>query len=620
MKKAVLGFYISIICLCGWGCAPKINHVNLSLDEGKDFTPQIIEILEANPQGELSLHFEKGIYDFYPEKAFSKWLAVSNNDNGQKRIVFKLENMKRIKIVGQQTEFRFHGELIPFYINRCEEVEIEGITFDYDYPFVLEGQVIASSAQKKSIDLKITSGNPIRVQNDTLYFSGYDWEATLGESILFDSRTRSPYYRTMRFYHPIWKQQLKAELLSKDVVRLSGYLSEELPPIGSIYVDKGPYTKNRRVPSIVVHRAKNLRLQNVTIHASGAMALIAENSENIDMQNFNVRLRENSPRVISSSADATHFVNCRGLIRFENCLFENMLDDAANVHGVYLPVDEIIGGQEIHLHYGHFQQEGFEFAEKGDTLQLIDRTSLKPVGQFIVGDITIKGEKEVIILATEKLQGDFPQKLAVENPQNMPRVEMRHCTVRQNRARSILLSTPKRIIIEDNYFSSMMAGILIAGDANSWFESSNTQDVIIRGNEFVNIGFGAKNPQSVLQISPEIPMQGRSQDFFYHGKILFENNTIRTFDAQVVYALSVKDLQIKNNRFVQSHDYKPVFKELCFMDLQNCHSVFIQGNTYQGEKKVKVSAIRCKNVTLGKGQKGFEDEVVEAPNTFFYQQ
>ena len=35
-------------------------------------------------------------------------------------------------------------------------------------------------------------------------------------------------------------------------------------------------------------------------------------------------------RVISTTADATHFVNCKGDILIENCRFENMLDDGTN--------------------------------------------------------------------------------------------------------------------------------------------------------------------------------------------------------------------------------------------------------------------------------------------------
>lgn len=65
------------------------------------------------------------------------------------------------------------------------------------------------------------------------------------------------------------------------------------------------------------------------------------------------------------------------------------------------------------------------------------------------------------------------------------------------------------------------------------------------------MGTGGENPQSVLQISPEIPTSGRGGDFHYHGRIVFEQNTVRTFDSQVIYALSADRLEIRDNRFTE---------------------------------------------------------------------
>ncbi len=44
-------------------------------------------------------------------------------------------------------------------------------------------------------------------------------------------------------------------------------------------------------------------------------------------------------RVISITADATHYVNCGGYIRMIDCTFENQKDDATNIHGLYMAVE-----------------------------------------------------------------------------------------------------------------------------------------------------------------------------------------------------------------------------------------------------------------------------------------
>src|SRR5690606_4382702 len=165
---------------------------------------------------------------------------------------------------------------------------------------------------------------------------------------------------------------------------------------------------------------------------------------------------------------------------------------------------------------------------------------------------------------------------------------------------------------------SMMAGILIAGDANNWYESGGVGDITIRNNTFVNMGVGGETPQSVLQISPIISETERSKGY-YHGKIVFEDNTIKTFDSQVIYALSVKELIVRNNKFVQTKDFAPIFANLAYLDFQNYGSVLVYANTYDGDHEAVISVIHTPSVKVEK-QSGFKEEVVHQPNTHFYQQ
>lgn len=611
-----------IICVCvslAASCTQRVTVVKIPLDGRNDYTSIVLEVLQQNKTGNLLLEFEKGVYNFYPEKAKGMFVSVSNNDNGYKKIAFYLNEMKNVEIRGNGTEFLFHGSIVPFYINRCSDVSVSGINIDYNTSFILEGKVVANNPINKSIDIKLGEDIKYEVKGTRMFYNGYDWSQPLGQNIVFDPTTNAPYYYTSKYLHLDWKRELIAQDLGNHTIRLSGFDAAEVPPIGSIYIDKGPYKKNRIVPGIILHSSSAINLSNINIYMAGAMALIGENTENVTLKQFNVKLREGSGRYISASADATHFVNCRGTIRFDDCIFENMLDDATNVHGTYMIVNEFLSDDCIALQFGHLQQEGFSFASIGDTLQLVDRTSLLPVSRFVVKEVNIINDDYWTIRSERPLPSvGKSMHLAVENLTNTASLVMQRCTVKNNRARSILISTPKPVLIEDNYFDSMMAGILIAGDANSWFESGYVTDVVIRNNTFVNMGKGGEAPQSVLQISPEISKSERSKGY-YHGKIVFENNLIKTFDSQVIYALSVNELIIKNNKFVETNDYKPIFEGLSFIDVQNCNSVSIEGNSFEGNRDVEVSASECKNVVLKK-QKGFKKDIVNKPNTFFYQQ
>lgn len=102
--------------------------------------------------------------------------------------------------------------------------------------------------------------------------------------------------------------------------------------------------------------------------------------------------------------------------------------------------------------------------------------------------------------------------IAVGNRAADADVEISECTVRYNRARSFLLSTPGDVCVENSDLSSMMAGIRICGDANYWFESGRTRNVVIRNNRFGTMATGGRSPQAVLQIDPVISHDARSGD------------------------------------------------------------------------------------------------------------
>ena len=58
------------------------------------------------------------------------------------------------------------------------------------------------------------------------------------------------------------------------------------------------------------------------------MSLVGSVTTNITLKRYNVLLRPGSGRMMSATADATHFGGCKGTISLEDCTFEGMGDDA----------------------------------------------------------------------------------------------------------------------------------------------------------------------------------------------------------------------------------------------------------------------------------------------------
>lgn len=120
-----------------------------------------------------------------------------------------------------------------------------------------------------------------------------------------------------------------------------------------------------------------------------------------------------------------------------------------------------------------------------------------------------------------------------------------------------------------------------------------------------------------MQIDPIIGKKYRNNGYF-HRNIVFEENTIKAFDPLIIYALSVDGLIIRKNHIIQTDTYPEIFSDLSQFDIQHCKSVIIENNIYTGKGIAQISIKDGEDVTVG-DQKGFSPNIVELPNSYFYQ-
>lgn len=581
----------------------------------KDYTPIVRNALSGHPRGRLTLRFSKGLFPFYPEEARERYLTVSNNDNGMKKVIFDLCGMKDVSVEGDSSAFLFHGAVIPFAVTGCEDVSISGVSIDYDAPFTFEGTVVSVDRKSRTFTVRPDPANRYRILDGRFRFLGYDWESGLGENIVFDPVTKSPYYNTARYQH--WPlRQFTASDAGEGLVTFGNVHAQDLPPVGSVWVDKGVHPQDRYCSAIVLTDSRDILVEDVHIYHSGAMGLIAQYCENVTVRGYSTARRESSSRMVTASADATHFTDCSGDILIEDCRFESMLDDAVNIHGTYMQMKRILSDDEFAASFGHRQQAGNHFADKGNILRFIDKSTMQPAGTGKVLSIERVNENWYIF-RTDFPLGTLgaPENYAVENLSRGASAVIRNCSVKYNRARSLLLSTPGKVLVEGCSFSSMMAGIVICGDANYWYESGCTNDIEIRNNSFKDLGIGGNSPQAVLQIDPMIGPAGRTGDFFYHRNISFRDNVVETFDSQVIYALSVENLYIEGNRFIDSGTWPPLFGDLATIDVQDCGTVVVRNNDFTRWKPdASISIHDCADVEMD--DTGLE--VTDRPNPYFY--
>ena len=328
-------------------------------------------------------------------------------------------------------------------------------------------------------------------------------------------------------------------------------------------------TYHRPCPGIVLDHDNQTILRKVNVHYAEGMGLIAQRCTDITLDGFNVCLRgKKDPRYFTTQADATHFSQCKGHIRSVNGLYEGMMDDAINIHGVYLKVKDVINAQTLRVAFEHGQAYGFAWGDVGDTIRFVSAYTMEEHAElYTIREIRpadkdqVKGCKQFIITLDRPMEKmlDLPvADYGVENLTWTPTVYFAKNVVRNNRARGALFSSPRHTVCENNLFDHTSGtAILLCGDCNGWYESGSCKDVIIRKNKFINaLTSYYQFTNAVVSIYPEIPRLGEQKQYF-HSNIVIENNQFITFDEPILYAKSVDGLIFRKNKIKRSKSYAP---------------------------------------------------------------
>ncbi|MCC4211999.1 right-handed parallel beta-helix repeat-containing protein [Leeuwenhoekiella parthenopeia] len=601
MKKTTFFLYLLIFSTVS-AIGKTTNPIVISPKKG-DMTAIIAKTLEEVQTEDIHLIFEKGVYRFKPDYARGKYMDITNHGNGYKRIIFDFSKFRSVIIEGNGAEFVFHGQLMPFLFENSKNIKVSNLTLDWDIPFTFLGEVVAVNEKEGWRDIKpFHEGFSWKVKNGFLEFPNIDdfsYEYP-GSTLAFDPIEKRPVHGTW----DINSKPEKVEKLPGGILRFHEKLNY-YPPIGSLLSSKGDREHDRYAPAFDFKKCNNIELDNIVIHHALGMGFLFERSENIKLGNSGIYLREGTNRVISTTADATHFANCKGAILIESCRFENMLDDGTNVHGTYVELDEVIDQKTLRVKLGHFEQRGFDFVIPGDEVWFIKQPSPERRETAVVSLVKTVNDEYLEVHFVSDVPIDLQPGDILENKTWNPTFTMRGCIIKNHRARNVVLKTPLATVIEDNYFSSMMSSIFFRGETFFWYESGAVEDVLIQNNIFEYCAYSGME-HAVLNITPRLS-NAFDTTTVYDKNIRFINNTIHTFDNRIVSADRVDGLVIKNNTILKTGGIEELYPEAPLIELINCQNTKIKDNFYEGDCKVAIKADEHSLQTLlTKDNEGFD--------------
>jgi hypothetical protein len=528
--------------------------------DGSDTTPSVRAALEEIRKGKAKkLVFQPGRYDFHPERASEEYLFVSNNDEGLKRIVFPLKGLEGIEIDGGGSTFIFHGYTVPFLLDQANDITLRNFTVDFSRPFHSEGKVLAITPDH--VDLEFSQEYPHEIRNGVLVFTNGQ-KANAPATTVTSGEVLYPYGSLLAF-DPVKRE---TAFMAKDRYKVGdGIAADKLGPkrvrlkIPDISAKAGDVLvfspKNRDVPGIVISDSSGIHLTDITLHHSGGMGVIAQRSADIFVKKLRVIPPPGGTRIVSTTADATHFVNCKGRIELVDCLFEQQKDDATNIHGLYAKITQIDSPSRFEVTLVHPQQAGIDFIQPGTRLELNDGPSLREEGFAIVKSVERINKQRTIV----EIEGALPESVTVgdsvaDADANTAEVLIRGCVLRGNRARGILLGSRGPMVVEGNTFHTPGAAILFEGDSRFWFEQAGVRDVVIRGNTFDNCNYGVWGT-GTIQVGSGIADEFKSVSR-YNRNIRIENNLFRAFSKLPLLSMySVDGLTFTGNRLERTKAY-----------------------------------------------------------------
>lgn len=591
------------ICISGRSHSQTIDAKDFGLEQistGGDCMPAFRRALQAcREQGARELVIPPGTWHVYPDYGFEKTLAVANNNPGVKRIAFLLDGLEGFRLTGRNAEIICHGTLIPISADDASHLTISGLTIDWARPFNFQAEVIAIHPDQKAFDLRVHDEVVYELRGTRLVFREKpsvsptawkewapptteleSWEHNLQWNMWFDGQTN----------HPIpgehqWALQPdpRVQEVGPRTIRLFDAV-HIMPKVGWVVAVKGMMQPNRTSPAIRIARSSNVTIEDVTIHHAGGMGVIMQRCENVAVDGLQVTLPQDKGRLVTTTADATHFNGCRGDITLQNCTFENMLDDATNVHGCFVRIEETVSPKTLVCRRVHSQQRGLVVAEVGDHVRLIRSDDLQPYAEAkVVSTTDINSDLFEVTLDRLPEEGIRPGS-GLYNVTWQPNVTIRNCTVRNNRARTMLLATAGDVLVADCLFEhSSMAGIQFEGDNGFWWESGPVQNVLIRKNHFRN------NAGAALRIWPQIDST-RFPNAMYHGGIRFEDNLIETSHRLICEGCAVDGLMFRGNTIRMTSPQPTADTRAPSFVFESGRNLRIEGNAFEGKDPLLIHA------------------------------
>ncbi len=493
-----------------------------------------------------NLTLPKGRYVFMSKNAEEREILISNTvavdeyKKGEKpnirKIGFAIENVKNMEIDCNDSVFIIDGNMTNVFINNCENIVLKNLTIVTVKPNVHKLTVVKASPFY--VTFKIDESSNFKEENGEYYWYGTDYKMNFTDfkNSGWWMPTAKPdnYYHIKRSGAHPFQGASNIRQVSDRVFNVRYLLPKNYVEGQVFYV----FPVIRDQVGILIDSSKKITLKNVKQHYNPALALIAQNTEGITLENLDFSPLKDSEVDFCSHADFLQFSMCRGKISVKDSNFDGAGDDVCNVHGIHFKITES-NKDKLTVKFPHPQSYGFSCIKEGDVIAFVDPKTLVEVGRTKVLKAKLR-DKYYYDITTATYDAPLGVGGVIENVSANPDFEFSGNTINRIVTRGVLATTRGKIRIENNKFlNTGMSGVLISDDASSWYESGPVCDVQIRGNAFMNC------EEDAILIKPE----NKKYNGPVHRNILIENNLFVLNDTHAVNISCSSDIVLRGNTY-----------------------------------------------------------------------
>lgn len=534
------------------------------------------------------LAFEKGRYDFWPEGAVRKEYFISNTSTEEecpskmKTIGLLFEEMEGLTVEGNGATWMFHGKMTMVALAHCRQMTLKNLHVDAERPGGSE--LTYTRVDGRGVEVRFHPDSRYEVADGKIHLYGEGWRSNRIHCIEYDPQNEH------FFYSDGWSKlaSSKATEVAPGVVHFDTPADFQ-PKVGNTLTLRDII---RDQVGMFIYESEDVTLSQVNVHYMHGLGIVSQYSRDLTMDRVECTPRQDSGRILASSADFMHFSGCSGKIRMLGCRYAGAHDDPINVHGTNLRAIRKVNAQTLELRFMHGQSYGFNAYFEGDTVAFVKASTMERFASAVVTGVRRLTDRTLEVTFDRSVPNELePGHDCVENMTCTPEVEIRHCYFTRTSTRGTLMTTPRKVVIADNtYYKTGMSAILIEGDAEGWYESGPVKDILIENNTFIDCAYNGGPGNAVIALHPSNTVVDANRPV--HRNVRVIGNTFQTWGNPVVYAKSTEGLVFKDNEVKPISDREIEPKEQFI--LNGCRKVEIKGNRFAAP--FSQEAIRFENM------------------------